>query len=152
MSDDLTSAQHAAAIDAARQRLGDFIGQCTDEQWLTSPADGDPRPAGVIADHVAHAYEYLAGWMTETLSGGSPEINLAIVDELNAAHAAGASAITRSQVLDHLKTSGDVLISLVSGLDPAHLELGEGRVRRLAIIAARHADSHRDELETGLRS
>jgi len=39
---------------------------------------------------------------------------------------------------------------LVAGLSPADLAAGDGRVRRLAQIAARHADEHRSDIETAL--
>lgn len=38
----------------------------------------------------------------------------------------------------------------LSNLEPAQLELGDGRVARLATIAARHADGHREEIEAAL--
>lgn len=148
----LSPAQHAAAIDQARQRLCDFALGCTDGQWRSAPVDGDPRSVGVIIDHVAHAYEYLAGWITRLLSGDSPEVTSDIVDELNAEHAAEAAGLSQRQVTDHLKSSGDALITLLSGLEPGQLELGDGRVGRFAQIAARHADSHRSEIEAVLSS
>jgi hypothetical protein len=151
MTDNLSPADHAAIIDAARQRLTDFVQGCTEAQWVASPVDGDPRPVGVIADHVAHAYEYLAGWISEIIVGGSPHVDNEVVDELNADHATAAIP-TPAQVTDHLKSAGDVLISLVSSLKPAQLELGEGRVARFAFIAARHADSHREEIQEQLGS
>ena len=49
MSQDLSPAQHAAAIDEARRRLSDFVLRCTDEQWQSAPVDGDPRPVGEIS-------------------------------------------------------------------------------------------------------
>jgi hypothetical protein len=150
MSEDLSPAQHAAAIEEARQRLADFVLRCTDEQWGSAPVDGDPRPVGVITDHVAHAYEYLAGWIGEILAGGSPEVTSELVDGLNAEHAESAGSITPAQVATHLKTSGDALISLIGNLEPAQLELGDGRVARFAVIAARHAESHRGEIEDAL--
>jgi hypothetical protein len=150
MSKDLSPAQHAAAIDAARQRLIAFVLGCTGEQWRSSPVDGDPRPVSVITDHVAHAYEYLAGWIGEIVAGGSPAVSSALVDELNAEHAADAGSVTTAQVAGHLKSSGDALIGLVQGLEPAQLDLAGGRVRRLAEIAARHADNHRTEIEAAL--
>jgi hypothetical protein len=146
MTDNLSPADHAANIDAARQRLTDFVQGCTEAQWLASPVDGDPRPVGLIADHVAHAYEYLAGWINEIIVGGSPHVDNEVVDELNADHATSAIP-TPAGVTAHLKSSGDVLIALVSGLNAAQLELGDGRVARFAVIAARHADSHRQEIE-----
>ena len=86
------------------------------------------------------------------LEGGSPRVDSDVVDELNADHAAtdAVPTPTPAQVADHLKTSGDALISLVSGLNASQLELGEGRVARFAVIAARHADSHREEIQENL--
>jgi len=150
MSDDLSPAQLAAAVDESRQRLSDFVLRCTDEQWQSAPVDGDPRPVAVITDHVAHAYEYLAGWVAEVLASESPEVNSELVDALNAEHAANAASFTPAHVTGHLKTSGDALTDLIKNLEPAQLDLGDGRVRRLAIIADRHADAHRDEIEAAL--
>ncbi len=150
MTDNVSPAGLAANIDAARQRLTEFVQGCSDEQWASSPVDGDPRPVGLIADHVAHAYEYLAGWITEIVEGGSPQVDSDVVDDLNAEHASTDAVPTPTQVTDHLKSSGDTLIALVGGLDAAQLELGEGRVARFAIIAARHADSHREEIQEQL--
>ena len=152
MTDNLSPADHAANIDAARQRLTAFVEGCTEAQWASSPVDGDPRPVGVIADHIAHAYEYLADWITEIIEGGSPQVDGDVVDGLNAEHATTDAVPTPSpaQVTDHLKSSGDALITLVSGLDAAQLELGDGRVARFAVIAARHADSHREEIQENL--
>ena len=150
MSDDLSPAQHAVAIEESRQRLINFVLQCTDEQWQCVLVEGDPRPIGVITDHVAHAYEYLAGWIGELLAGASPEVSSEIVDGLNAEHAAEAAGMTPARVAGHLKTSGDALINLIKGLEPAQLELGDGRVGRFAVIAARHADGHREEIQAAL--
>jgi hypothetical protein len=38
----------------------------------------------------------------------------------------------------------------VAGPDPAQLDADDGRVRRFARIAIRHADDHRAEIEAGL--
>lgn len=127
-----------------------FVQRCTDSDWRAAPVDGDPRPVGVIADHVAHAYEYLAGWIADLAEGKPVEINSEIVDEMNAEHASDAATVTRVHVIGHLQSSGDALVSLVAGLEPDQLDLGDGRVRRLAVIAARHADDHRTTLEQAL--
>jgi hypothetical protein len=150
MADELSPAQHAQAIHDARQRLISFVQRCTDGQWRASPVDGDPRPVGVIADHVAHAYEYLAGWVRDLVAGRSVEVNAAIVDGLNAEHAGVASAVTPLDVVSHLRSNGDAIIALINGLEPGQLDLDDGRVRRLAVIAARHADDHRAEIEAAL--
>ena len=57
-------AAHAAGIDAARERLIGFVSSCGEEEWPAAPLDGDPRPVAMVVDHVAHAYGYLAGWIS----------------------------------------------------------------------------------------
>ncbi len=147
MTDDLSPASYARAIDEARQRLLVFIERCPDDVWHSTPVDGDPRAVSVIADHVAHAYEYLAGFISDVATGKEVALSAELVDDLNAGHASGATGLTREQVADHLRSSGDALMTLVSGLEAAQLDLDDGRIRRLATIAARHADGHRTEFE-----
>jgi DinB superfamily len=150
MTDDLSPAQHAQAIDDARQRLISFVQRCTDGDWRSAPVDGDPRPIGVIADHVADAYEYLAGYIGDLAAGREVDVNAALIDDLNAQHASDAGSVTPAHVTGHLRSSGDALIALVAGLAPGQLDLGDGQVRRFAVIATRHADSHRAEIEASL--
>ena len=147
MTDDLSPASYVRAIDEARRRLLIFVTQCPDEIWRSAPVPGDPRAVGVIADHVAHAYEYLAGWICDVTVGKQVAVSTELVDDLNAGHASDASGLTREQVTDHLRSSGDALMAVISGLKPAQLDLDDGRIRRLATIAARHADAHRKEFE-----
>jgi hypothetical protein len=73
-----------------------------------------------------------------------------IVDGLNADHAGEAAKLSRTEVIDHLNRSGDVLIALVAGLQAAQLDADEGRVRLFAQISIRHADDHRTEIEAAL--
>jgi DinB superfamily len=150
MTDDLNPAQHAGQIEAARQRLLEFTAQCTDADWSAAPVQGDPRPVGVILDHVAHSYEYLAGWICDIVAGQDVDVNPGIVDELNAEHAADTGSVTKAHVTGHLTSSGDALLTLIAGLKPDQLDAGDGRVRRFAMIAARHGDDHRAQIETSL--
>jgi hypothetical protein len=147
MTDDLSPADYAQAISEARQRLLVFIQECPDELWRSAPVPGDPRAVGIIADHVAHAYEYLADWIGDVADGKEVALSTELVDDLNAGHASGAAGMSREQVADHLRASGDELIALIAGLEAAQLDLDEGRIRRLATVAARHADGHRTEFE-----
>ena len=147
MTDDLNPVGYAEAIDEARQRLLAFVRECPDDVWRSVPVTGDPRAVGVIADHVAHSYEYLSGWISDIAAGKEVPVTTELVDDLNAGHADSAVDVTPLQVAAHLRSSGDALIALVGRLEPAHLELDQGRIRRLATIAARHADGHRAEFE-----
>jgi hypothetical protein len=143
-------AQYAADIDGARDRLIAFVESCTAEWWNAAPLQGDPRPVGVVADHVAHAYEYLAAWMRQILRGEAVTVNSDVVDALNAEHAAAAVAVTRREAAEHLRRSGAAISALVAGCTAEDLKAGDGRVERLAQIAIRHADNHRTELEAAL--
>jgi hypothetical protein len=151
MSDDARSpAQYASDIDAARERLVAFVSGCTDEQWKAAPLHGDPRPVGVVVDHVADSYEYLTGWMRQVLAGEAVTVDGDVVDALNAEHAAGAAAVTPAEAIEHLRRSGAAMSQLVAGCTAEELQAGQGRVERFAQIAIRHADSHRAEIEAGL--
>jgi DinB superfamily len=143
-------AAYAADIDAARERMIAFVASCTEQEWRAAPLDGDPRPVAVVVDHVADAYEYMAGWMRQIVAGRQVEVNSDVVDALNARHAQAATAVTKAGATEHLRRSGAAISGLVAGLSAADLAAGGGRVRRLAQISARHADDHRAEIETAL--
>ncbi len=152
MADDMPDpAAYAAGIDAARDRMIGFVAGCGDEEWRSAPLSGDPRPVAVVVDHVAHAYEYLAGWISQLVAGEPAEVNGDVVDALNARHARDAAAVSRDEAMGHLRRSGAAISALVAGLRPADLDAGDGRVRRLAQIAAGHADDHRADIEAALR-
>ena len=151
MSDDVRSpAQYAADIDAARERLAAFAAACSAEQWRAAPLDGDPRPVGVIVDHVAHAYEYMGGWVQRLLAGEDVAVDGTTVDALNADHAVTAAAVTPDEAIGHLRRSGAAFSRLVAGCSAEGLRAGDGRVERFAQIAIRHPDDHRAELEAAL--
>ncbi len=152
MTDGYSPAEHAAQIAAARDRLMAFAAICTDEDWHAAPLSdqGDPRPVGVVVDHVADAYDYLGTWIAEIVAGADPQVSPQLVDELNAAHATTAGTLTQAGAIEHLSTSGDTLIGMIAELDGSDLDRADGRVRRLADIAARHADDHRSAIEEAL--
>ena len=150
MQNESSPAELAASIDAARERLIVFVDGCTETQWRSAPLDGDPRPVGVVVDHVAHAYEYLAGWMRQLVAGEPAEVSSEVVDALNAEHARAAASVTRAEATGHLRRSGTAISTLVASLSAADLAAGDGRVQRLAQIAIRHPDDHRSEIEAAL--
>jgi DinB superfamily len=145
-------AELAGQIAAARDRLLAFAAACADERWHAEPlaAQGDPRAVGIIVDHVADAYDYVMKWLREIVAGQNPQVDPAMVDRLNADHAAAAGHLTQAGAMEHLTRSGDELVAFVSRLSAADLDLGDGRVRRLAEICVRHADNHRGDLEQAL--
>jgi hypothetical protein len=147
--------EQATEVVAARARLIGFVGRCRDEQWTARPlAVADPRAVGVIVDHVADADadEYLGSFVTKLARNEHVDVSPEIVDELNAHHASAMSSPSPEQVIAHLMRSGDAFVALVEPLDAHQLSKGDGGVTiaRFAAIAARHADSHRTELEVAL--
>ena len=151
MADDARDpAAYAADIEAARDRLVSFVSSCADREWRAAPLDGDPRPVAVVVDHVAHAYEYMAGWISQLVAGQPTEVSSQTVDTLNAQHAQAAAAVTKAEVTEHLRRSGDAISRLVASLHAADLAAGDGMVQRLARIAARHADDHRTDIQAAL--
>jgi DinB superfamily len=141
---------YAADIEAARDQLIAFAAGCSAEEWRAAPLDGDPRPVAVVVDHVAHSYEYLAGWIRQLVAGQPVEVTGEVVDDLNAEHAAEAVAVSQADATEHLRRSGAAISALIAGLSADDLSAGDGRVRRLAQIAIRHADHHRTDIETAL--
>ena len=92
----------------------------------------------------------MGGWLREILAGRTPAVDGALVDRLNAAHAADSAHLTQAGAMEHLSRSGDELIALIAALTEADLDIGDGRVRRFAEISARHPDMHRTDLEEAL--
>jgi hypothetical protein len=88
--------------------------------------------------------------MRQLVAGQPVEVNNEVVDALNAEHAQAAASVTRAEAVGHLSRSGSDIAALVAGLSTADLAAGDGRVRRLAQIAIRHADDHRSEIEAAL--
>ena len=170
----LTPSEHAAAIAASLDRMLAFVAGCPDEDWTARPlrGRGDARPVCIIADHVAHAYDYMSGWVREIVADGEPEIDVALIDRLNAEHAREAEQaaeahppgdtglagetvgttvlISKAQASEHLRTSGGAFVALIRDLAPSDLQRQNGRVRRFAEIAARHPDTHRSEIVEAL--
>ena len=134
----MTGPEEAAGkISDARARLLTFADGCSVQQWCSSPlGEADPRSVSVIVDHVADAYDYIYGWLTGLVGGGTVEVSPDIVDELNARHAEKAAVIELDEVAAHLRTSGDVLIGFVGQLSADDLAIDEGRVALFCEIAA----------------
>jgi len=91
-------------------------------------------------------------WIRQLVAGEPIEVSAEIIDALNAGHAEGAASATKEEVVNHLQECGDGFASLIRSLPDADLDRGDGRVRRFALIAIRHADDHGAEIETGLQS
>jgi DinB superfamily len=145
-----TAADLAHEIVRSRDGIAALARRCSLEQWPMRPLEGDGRPVGVVIDHVADSYRYMGRWIRQLVAGESIEVSAEIIDALNAKHAEGSASATKEEVVDHLQECGDEFASLVRSLSDADLHRGDGRVRRFALIAIRHADDHGAEIENGL--
>jgi hypothetical protein len=108
------------------------------------------KATAVIVDHVADAYGYIGGWISELVAGRTVDVDSAVVDTLNAEHAQRAHGVAKDEVAERLRSSGDELAVLIRSLSDEDLTRGDGRLGRLANISLLHTDGHRRELEGSL--
>ncbi len=146
----LTAGELADEIVRARDGIVARARRFSPDQWSARPLEGDGRPVGVVVDHVADSYGYLGRWVRQLLAGEPIEVSAEIIDALNARHAEEAARATRESVLAHLQDNGDTFAALIRPLAEADLDIGDGRVRRFALIAVRHADNHGAEIDAAL--
>jgi len=142
-----TPGDYAADIERARDELVEVARRCPEATWGQPLSDEDPRSVGVVVDHVADAYDYIGDFIRQLTSGGSPQLDGDVIDALNLDHATRAGGVSLEEAVAHLSEKGDAVVQLVAGLSAGDLAAGDGRVARLAGIAARHADNHRAEIE-----
>src|SRR5579864_4873642 len=121
MPDESSVAGLARDIRDARDRLITCVDLLPDGAWATALSRDDPRPIGIVCDHVAHSYEYLGGWVSELVSGREVAVTSGVVDELNARHAQ-APLRARGEVTAHIRQSCETLLELVGRLGPDDLE------------------------------
>lgn len=151
MSDDRPSpAVLAAEIAAARDRLVATLAGVPDDRWCAPLNAGDPRPVCVVGDHVADAYGYLSDFIEILAEGGHVQVSSEIIDDLNERHFEANPDVTRVEVVAHLQEGSERIMSIVSGLKSGVVYGGDGRIARLAGVAAQHADNHRAEIEAAL--
>jgi hypothetical protein len=150
LDEPLTAHQLAEEIVRSRDGIAAMARGCRPEQWRARPLAGDGRPVGVVIDHVADSYRYMGRWIRRLVAGDPIEVSAEIIDALNARHAEAAANVTKEEAFDHLQECGDEFASLVRSFSDADLDSGDGRVRRFALIAIRHAGDHGAEIETGL--
>jgi hypothetical protein len=143
--------QLAGSIDAANLELIQLVRGLSEEQWQTVANDeGDGRPVGVIAHHVAHGHGDSLDWVETALSGAEVTITLDQQDALNAEHAATYHDVTREETAELLESLGRELRDRVAELTDPQLDgtafhRGAGRemtVEAYARLGQRHVSGH----------
>jgi hypothetical protein len=145
-----SAAELADAVVRNRDALITLARRCSREQWVSSPLSDDPRPVGVIIDHVADWYATLAPWVAALLAGEAVEVSQEIIDARNAVHASTATTVACDAVVSHLRQAGNAMADAIRPLSAAQLDADKGWVRRFAEVAARHSDDHRTDIEGAL--
>jgi hypothetical protein len=94
----------------------------SEEAWRTV-CPGDGRAVGVLVHHVASAYPAEAGLIATLASGGAvPGLTWAVVDRLNAQHAAAHAGVGQAETLDLLLRASAEAAATIRALDDAQLD------------------------------
>jgi len=111
----------AKQFEAQAAQLTETLEKLTDADWKKVTA-GEKWTVGVTAHHVAGTHEPIAGIIKTVASGQSmPEFTMAMLDEMNAKHAADFAGCTRAETLAlHKKGAADAA-AVVRGLSDADL-------------------------------
>jgi hypothetical protein len=115
---------HAVAdrLEQGARALAAFASDLTDAEWQARvPKDG--RKVGVTVHHVASVYP-LEIQLAQTVAGGQPIIGVtaAVVDEMNAAHAAVNDAVTKAETIDLLRRNSTMAAAAIRALSDAELD------------------------------
>ena len=108
----------------ANDQLAALLEQATAEQWRQRTADeGELRPVGVIAHHVAVAHARIAQ-RVEAFAHGRPvpARRPELFDERNAQHARDNPDPDQRTTLELLRENGASVVALIAGLSDVELE------------------------------
>ena len=114
----------ADEFQTANDELVQMLGRATPEQWRMRTLDeGELRPVGVIALHVAVAHLRIARRVEafargEPVPGRHPEL----FDARNAREAANNPEPDQAATIERLRRDGAAITALIAGLSDAQLE------------------------------
>lgn len=116
------SRQLAGRLEAGARALMDFARPLSEEQWRTA-VPGDGRPVGVIVHHVASVYP-LEVRLAQMIASGTPitGVTWATVHEMNAAHAADHSRVTKEAALALLAENSAAAAKAIRALSEENLD------------------------------
>ena len=103
--------------DQFDQSSSAFLAKVTalsDEEWST-PLNDDPRPAGVVAHHVADGYEATANALQALLGGVDLGLTWEMIHGGNAAHAAANHGVGREETLALLQSNSAKTLTMLRG-------------------------------------
>jgi uncharacterized damage-inducible protein DinB len=111
----------AAQVEAANQQLIDMVECCSDEQWQRRSAS-EGWTVGVLAHHVALAYEPIADMVQAVADGREPDaFTPGRQADLNAEHAREYARVGKPETVEALRRHGAVAADMVRHLRDAQL-------------------------------
>ncbi|HET9781785.1 MAG TPA: DinB family protein [Candidatus Dormibacteraeota bacterium] len=154
---------YADAYVTTHGQFTDLIGSLSDEQWRLVGKnfpqqlnnEDESRPIGVIAHHVADAEQFIIDRIYAMLEGKSlPPID---IHEINARQAVVHAAVTRDEVLAHLRVNERQIAARVraipeDALDKVHeTPAGPATIaQRLERVLIGHIKMHQGSIEDAL--
>jgi hypothetical protein len=156
------AAQLADRLETGARALTDFARPLSEEQWRTA-VPGDGRRVGVIVHHVASVYP-LEIQLAQMVAAGTPIVGVtwATVHEMNAAHAAENSLVTKDAALTLLADTSAAAAAAIRALseqdldNAAAISLYAGAELTCQFLledhAVRHSYHHLARLQAALQS
>ena len=112
----------ATQFEARVTDMTETIEKLTEADWK-KVTSAEKWTVGVTAHHVAGAHEGIAGIIRAVAAGQSmPHFTMAMLDEMNAAHAREHADCTRAETLALHKKNAAAAAALVRGLSDAELD------------------------------
>jgi uncharacterized damage-inducible protein DinB len=111
----------ATRFEQANAELIATVEGLSDEQW-TVQCGSDVRTVGVVADHIASSHVPLAQWIESIAAGQPMSVSFDTIHEGNARHAAARANVTRTEVVDALRTNFQQAVEIVRGMNEAEIE------------------------------
>jgi hypothetical protein len=112
----------AARIEQGASELLAIVAGLSAEEWgLVCPGDG--RTVGVLVHHIASLYQAEIGVITTFASGGTvPGLTMAVIDEMNARHAAEHARPDKTETLAFLRRASAEAAAAIRGLEDSQLD------------------------------
>ena len=112
----------AKEFEAQAAQMADTLEKLTDADWKKTTA-AEKWTVGVTAHHAVGAHEAIAGIVKTVASGQSiPNFTPAMLEDMNAKHAAEHANVTRAETLALHKKGAAAAAAVVRGLSDAELD------------------------------
>ena len=112
----------ADRIEEGATALAAFAEGITAEEWTRPVSKTDPRPVGVIVDHVANMYPIEIDAARVVASGKAFEVGWDAVAGVNAQHATEKAGVTKQAAIERLRKNSRDAAAVVRGFTDEQLD------------------------------